>query len=1751
MPTNYVQVTRKDLGKGIDSFSAKGSIPPGFAERLENVDTNANGQLTTRKGYEGYYGWLPLRVTEVEHLGTKIRFKLDSANVIDFSVTKKGPIVVYGKLSSAQSGDFTDSDSVHYYPTFDVIAKDGLTPPSGTLTKTNDQVGADTSDIWVGLTRSDSDETRDNTRLWPDEVRIDTSSYQVDIDYEVNQVQEAYFFYQDVTPTATIVYREDVAPATGTFTANDATDVITATGHGLEDGEAVEFTTTGTLPAGLSTDVSYYVRDVAVNSFKVAATEGGVAVDITDTGSGTHTFTQRSYKILAGTHQLRNFNILVQAQDTTLTGGKQTVVTPEAVSVDTSGTVLVEFTEDFTGRLYLQSAPLTNAVADAAVTGPTPTLNQFTISEPGSAFNFVQGYRYNATLARYEQVIIDDLVYDSAADELTIDYWLAATSGEPVEFYWVNGEIVANIIEVEDSTGTSTNYVDTAPQVTLWGVDHGGIYKRSAKRGGHVNHIDGYRTTGDVRVLSGLGGCVFRSLAYEEGSSQYGMGFGYANLRARADGDQYLAPLFHTTDPGANTRSRGVIFDSTVRENSAQCTAVTFVSAGVQDFTLTFSGKNDTLTLGSQATELDILSTKLLTKSANNGNFPILAITDNGPTEVVVRVSNPNAVGAHQDEAGVLGRAGVFTDKFDTEASTNFVPDDVPISGPFSDGSRKIIAVDGIEHYVDGVTSTFEVPDGLAVYVQRTGDVLPLRDAQGTPTVENFVQGDILRVSGLSRRVRVLCVNSNPNLTATLIGDGTTVTADVGTAHGFNVGQRVALTGDVDAIVTILSLPDSETFTFAGTVTSGTTTVLGYTLHLDEGLTVQDGTNAVTFTVDGRWVPVEAPTDNYDLTPATYPKYLDQGDYDEQAILRSTTIADSMYFTNHEDEVYKFDGANFYRAGLPRWQLGLFAQRAASASAVLNPKLDLAYTAKSDAGKYFEVDTPSVQPGDWIYEATADERWLVTSVDFKSGSDKYHVIVRPEDDISGTPATGTLVRTVLYKYYHRLNAVDANDNIIVSAPVNSEDQAMIVTGSGQLRLRCVGMPAWGAYDYDRLELETYRTTADGALYYLVNRQVVSFNQAEGYLDINDALQDSTIEQTANLDVTNILVGGELGTGWDEPPRAAGVTSADNRLLLYDIKSYPELNLVLKPAVGNAYLTTGNLQDKRFLFRRDSSDTGTTTDNTNRVAFEYKGFGAHTLITPATDISTTDSTFTVTETAHGLVAGNWVYMFHTIEGTDNELKFAGWWQIASADANTFTINYENGSYTPTANDVDAYLTATDPNDVPIWISTDGNLMQRDGNPGANSESAAAYRLASAINATQRMCATDGFTPWLAAGGGNDFQSGQIVIRSPIASSTLPEVVLPSDLTGMQVFAEDLKRAASAQVGFRVRRFPSRLLRSYENYPELFDSPFASSADYSDSVIDVNPADGQRIVTAVPFFGTATTGKDQALAQEVLVFKPNSIYAVNVQTRFVQKLDSRGLGCTAPRSVAYTRNGVIFANESGIYRVSREMQIEHIGLPVDELWKNEVNSEQLSEAVGHHYAAGRRYKLSVPSTDATYPNIVFVYDYDREPAQPGAWTLYTNHEATGWCNLERDAFFASQSGDVFLVRNRAEASDYRDEADPVGEAIITLRAEDFDLPGIRKIISRATALLELPETDLTDLEVQIAMDLSNGYQDAGDVTLSKDEQRQATVRATPPSRRGTHVQLRFKHQAKDEQLRLTGVVYKVGQITDALVTEVEDT
>jgi len=82
--------------------------------------------------------------------------------------------------------------------------------------------------------------------------------------------------------------------AASTFTAA-TTDICTDTAHGLKTGDKVRLTTTTTLPAGLSLATTYYVIYLSADTFSLATTDAlavaGTAVNITDTGTGTHTIT--------------------------------------------------------------------------------------------------------------------------------------------------------------------------------------------------------------------------------------------------------------------------------------------------------------------------------------------------------------------------------------------------------------------------------------------------------------------------------------------------------------------------------------------------------------------------------------------------------------------------------------------------------------------------------------------------------------------------------------------------------------------------------------------------------------------------------------------------------------------------------------------------------------------------------------------------------------------------------------------------------------------------------------------------------------------------------------------------------------------------------------------------------------------------------------------------------------------------------------------------------------------------------------------------------------------------------------------------------------------------------------------------------------------------------------------------------------------------------------------------------------------
>ncbi len=70
------------------------------------------------------------------------------------------------------------------------------------------------------------------------------------------------------------------------FASDGSTDIVYSPAHGFSNTDTVRVRAlTGTLPSGLSEGTTYYVRDAATDSFKLAASSGGAAIDI-GSGSG-------------------------------------------------------------------------------------------------------------------------------------------------------------------------------------------------------------------------------------------------------------------------------------------------------------------------------------------------------------------------------------------------------------------------------------------------------------------------------------------------------------------------------------------------------------------------------------------------------------------------------------------------------------------------------------------------------------------------------------------------------------------------------------------------------------------------------------------------------------------------------------------------------------------------------------------------------------------------------------------------------------------------------------------------------------------------------------------------------------------------------------------------------------------------------------------------------------------------------------------------------------------------------------------------------------------------------------------------------------------------------------------------------------------------------------------------------------------------------------------------------------------------
>lgn len=1830
MATQFSTIEEPSFARGIDARSAENQIREGFVRDLVNADI-VEGRIKKRRGSAAYAGNLPVRVRSIRQIDATNQLCIAFDSSVDLSRVASCPLIVYGKSSTIgttaaniTSGNdtFTVAGDVFAGASFVYIPASTVTNiPAGYYYIRNRSYSSPNTTFNLSLTLAGPLLVAGSTGT----VSIGSGPFTTSGDnlrYYTSWVSNLrkVFAASTIDGTITAKLEEHAINSTDMFVGiSETTPSGSETGLTLDGSSLLNTidinsstkTITATYTNGTATDQNvfmYYLdrQFILGQTFVSQFVVGSV--------------TTFPHTVLAATHNLNTYNIIYQLYKQVGSGYEQ--VKPDAFSVNqTSGLVSLTLDGDFivgTYRLILSSVPASQGSANTL-------LNNIT-----SPFIFYTAYQYDSASNTYNESIPDTAEYDDAARTWQLTYTATPPLPGTVQVFYQYGNIRANELCVTD-TSITTDSTDLAPQLTVYGLDHADIYGdlKQVNRRGWVNHIDSYRSPTTTHMVAGLGGNLFAALSvadtYIPSLMAAAMPTYFPFLNSRVSGVRTIGPAFlDTGDVNLDSpRTRGYITFDTGGTNWGVVTGGIYdTGTGYTKYTISTPNRYVNGTPISIAAGLeDYLTVKNMSSSRHSGTFKIKIVDYSITDTIILSVVNPNIKSIDYNDSATQGLGGVFTDQVTFSATTPFTVGDELLSSAWGeDAQLMVVSSSGSTNVVSQVYDYRILGAGLAVTGKRTSATIPLRTISNVASSSNIVVGDTLSYTGFNRPLQVVGVDS--------------------TTHSVTVDESFTWKDDI-------SLP--------------------------EGLSVAR-----------RWVPAEVPVaDVADvLIEPTTIQHLSANPYDNQDFLRSAMVQNNMYLTNGSDEVYKYDGRNFYRAGIIPWQPGLFL----TVENVASGGIPLAGDSFTVAGSTFSGKTLTVPKADASLVSVND----LVKVTFSKTSpvtvvSLYLTVASITQETSGTDSTVTfkepislsfapdnITVTLAYtaRYSFRLNIKDVNGVVTASAVTGAEDFIAQLTPptaqQQQVQLKLVGLPAWDQYDYSNknIEVEVYRTLwttqslGEVPVFYRIATKAFTFLQYNGYINIVDRYSNTSLSQSDT--VVGVLSPDVIPAGWDEPARAKYVTTAGNRLVLGNVTDWPTMALSF---LVSEDIAAASFIGQEFLFRRDASDLSSDVTNMlDRTTYELvSSTAAARNRTVHPEVSGATGQFRITSTTAlpaGLGANDWLYLYYdvanaginqactaalndkfsstnhglavddlvhfetpavgslpvigtpgsplsTIRGyyvagtvTANDfsisetpgggaldvtvagsaiLSFAkanptycGWWQVFSITGNTITIKDINSTITeiPTHFPNKAAF-ATDTRDVPVLVDTDGNMAMANGN-GPVAYLNITRRLGMAINATMRVTTNSNFVPWLVARSESDTQ-GQLIVKQPRAENEIPSVVV--SWTGARPYSTYINgRPTESGTNYTaaITRYPSRILASYNNYPEIFDNPWTVDTDGSASAIDINSADGQEITGIIPFFGESAFGA--ALQSGVLVvFKQNSIYLVDLGAKAagqnaVQRLETQGLGCTAPYSIAPTKDGIAFANDSGVYVLRRNQRIEYLGRFIERNWQEKVDKNFLDIVQGHHYSVGRQYKLSVPmiedSTSSYAENSqVYVYNHTGEAdGETGGWARYTNHPATGWANLFKDAFYANVNGSVLRLRNLGEQTDYRDAASAI-ESILEARATSFGNTGIRKVVSNCIVHYRTAENS-SGTKVYFAPDLYSEYDESTNFSVktksaiqdnlsSSQAQAIVSVMHSLVRRRCIYMSVKIINAAKDENVEVAGMSFMVGGLSPGGIKQAADT
>lgn len=1282
MALQFTTVEEPSFGRGIDARSAENQIRDGFVRDLVNSDI-VEGRVRKRKGYANYAGNIPVRVTAVRQtVPDKVGFLLDTS--IDLSDVTSSPILVYGKYTSSLP------DSVDYYPdwqtsikkTLEDTARETSTIGTGAGVNTVNVVSTATfpttgtfvlggaitvysytgktltsltgvtpaisysagqsvvgpsvksidipvsehaissSDMYVGAVLATPQEL-----VFTGEVSINPSSYNINIAYsnDGGPAQDVFIFYKN---GQTILGETFV----GSYPTTSAISITAAT-HNLSSNN---------ITYQVYEDVGSALIRVVPNRVVLDKNAGDIAFIFSDgdtltTGSGA-AVTTINVATTENFPAVGSFVLGISPTVYTYTGKTSTSftgVSPTVVSY-TSGQTVTNFSTTKNYKVLLTAVPQANTTTiSPTLTSPqgAPEDYRATLFNVTSPYVFYSVYKDSSG----EEILPDSVLYSQNDQTLTFVFakesYEAVGNQGPFRIFFHYGSIRANEILVTDTVLSNQYYTD--PQLTIYGLSHGDVYDpndldevlissiygpaKNENRRGWVTHLDSYRSPRTTHMVAGLGGNLFAALSPLDSSFPPTLLTAtptyYPNLSEKTTAtEQVIGPALWESGI-VSGRTRPTVHFSGGGSNWATVTAVAY-DTNTGDTLYTLQLPNVYVSSGFLSNAIantDYLTIKGMSHSRHNGTFKVVNIPFSllGPGGfATIRVTNPNMKTSDYDDTGCSGLGGVFTDNVTFAEPSPFVQNDTLLSPAWSDNSELVVvSTNSSVTTVGQLYSRIVVSAGLTITGRRTSDEIPLRTQGGTAASQYLVVGDTVYFGELNRPLQITHIDY------------------------------------VNHVVTV-----------------------------DESFTWEDNIALPSpFRVVQRWIPAETPVppssdSEYSLIPKTTVQHLSVNPYDDQPFLRSAMVQNNLYLTNGSDEVYKYDGQNFYRAGLIPWQPGLFLAVENVASGGI---------AIAGSGRR----TPTALVGSQLRLTAAEASYFQSGdvVRFTNGEGINQLLTISGITAEASPSTDKLFSfsetlnfsslgsspgiTAVYqaRYYFRINVRDVNGVTVSSAVTGSLDFVATIspeTGK-QLKvlLRLVGLPPWDRYDFrnKNIELEVYRTLwSRGSLgevpaFYRIQSLGLTYENNSGYIDITDVYSNNTLTDSQQDSLVGVLSPEGIPADWDEPARAKYVTTAGNRLVLANVTDWPTLTVTY---LGAGTTPFASFAGQKFLYRRDSSDVDTITNMLDRVTYELVSSSAAKTIYPVAGTSGHFKFSATTALPTGLAAKDWVYLYHSTVSSGN-------------------------------------------------------------------------------------------------------------------------------------------------------------------------------------------------------------------------------------------------------------------------------------------------------------------------------------------------------------------------------------------------------------------------------------------------------------------------------------------------------------------